>query len=284
MKRSVRFGTLIGLFVALATVTGCVSSETMGAAPKEPTGVWGFVAAGKNATITIDPAKSTLVSVVASRVVAPADCLLVATSSGEGTGTAMQLGVVPVKRGESTALTIPIMGVRTESIVLTMYLDRGRVGTFEFDPMKPTNSPDRPVFVDGKPVSVLVDVSPATAPTGAGSAILDVFDQAASPKLTVTHVVTPGPSWLVVYADANGVPGEELGRLDLATTDSIDISVPLSAKPKPGGVFVALHADAPPIGTFERPASVMSTAAPTAGTDNVYVVGGGQVIRRIELR
>jgi hypothetical protein len=258
-----------------------MSSETV--APRQATGVWGYVASSKNASISVDPAKSTIVSVVASRVVAPANCLLVATAAGEGTGTAMQLGVVAVKRGETTNVTIPIMGVRTSAITLTMYLDRGRIGNFEFDPMSPTSSPDRPIFVGGKPVEVTVTVSAAAAPTGSGNAVLDVFDQSASATLTVTHVVTPGPSWLVVYADKNGAPGRELGRLALAATDSISIGVPLHKKPAPGGVFVALHADEGTVGTFERPSSTGATTTP-GGADNLYVVGGSQVMKRIELR
>jgi hypothetical protein len=281
MKHLLRFGTLCGLLAALFALSGCMTSETV--APRQATGVWGYVASSKNATIAVDPAKSTIVSVVASRVVAPANCLLVATASGTGTGTAMQLGVVPVKSGETTSLTIPIMGVRTSAITLTMFLDRGRVGEFEFDPMNPTSSPDRPIFVGGRPVEVTVTVSAAAAPTGSGNAVLDVFDQPAAATLNVTHVVTPGPSWLIVYADENGAPGRELGRLALAATDSIGIGIPLYKKPAPGGVFVALHADEGVVGTFERPSSTGATTTP-GGTDILYVVGGSQVMKRIALR
>jgi len=281
MKRSLRRLGVCGMLGALLLLAGCVSSETMG--PKEATGVWGYVASSKNATLAIDASKSTIVSVVASRVVSPGPGFIVATASGEGTGVAMQVGVVPVKAGESTNLTIPIMGVMTSQVLLTLFVDHGRQGLLEFDPMKPVASPDRPVFVDGKPVAVTVTVSPAQAPTGSGNAVLDVFDQAASKGLTVTHVVAPGPSWLVVYADQNGVPGKELGRLALSASDLIGVTVPLAHKPAPGGVFVALHTDAGMIGTFERPTSTGATSTP-GGADTVYVVGGGQVMKRIVLR
>ena len=116
---------------------------------------------------------------------------------------------------------------------------------------------------------------------GTGAALVDAFDQRASKSLSVTHVVAPGPSWLVVYADDKGLPGKVLGKRSLETTDAIGVVVPLESKPRKGGVFVRLHADTGTVGTFEYQSSASATMA---GPDQPYIVGGGDVVKRIKLR
>jgi hypothetical protein len=281
-QRTGRWGLPIAIALALVCLApllnGCVSAETVG--PRRATGVWGYVAASKNATISIDPAHSNVASVVATRVVAPADGFILATAAREGTATGMQVGLVPVKSGESTQVLIPIMGARSGAVVLTLYVDRNHNGHLDSEPMSPASSPDRPVFVDGKPVTVSATLVEAEAPMGAGAALLDVFDQPKSKKLNVTHVVTPGPSWIAVYADENGVPGRLLGQLSIPATDAIGVAVPLASAPTTAGVFVELHVDDSVIGTYEYQRST----ATSVGPDAPYVVGGGEVIKHAYLR
>jgi hypothetical protein len=273
---------LVAALLALASgpllSSGCMSSETPGSRPA--TGTWGYVSTAKNASIEIDPEHSNVASVVAKRVAAPVDGFIVATASTAATGPAMQVGLVPVKRGVSTDVLIPIMGARSGVVVLTLYADNGTKGRLDSDPMDPTSSPDRPIFVDGKPVAVTVPLSEPEVPMGAGAALLDVFDQPASRTLNVTHVVAPGPSWIVVSADENGAPGRVLGQLSIPATDAIGVGVPL-ARPAKGRVFVSLLSDGGTVGALEYQGSRGST--PT-GPDVPYVVGGGEVVTRAELR
>jgi len=270
---------LLGVVGASLLLAGCVSAETLG--PKPTTGVWGYVASSKNAALEIDESRSTMSSLIAKRVLAPTDGFLVATISNETSAPAMQVGLVPVKRGESTDLIIPIMSSRASSITVTLYADKGQRGRLESDPMNPTSGPDRPIFVDGKPVAVTIAVAPPETPMDTGAALLDVFDQPAGKTLNITHVVTPGPSWIVVYADDNGVPGRERGRRSITATDAIGVTIKLKGPRGKLGEFVALHADAGMLGTFEYARSADATGT---GPDAPYVIGGAEALKHIILR
>jgi hypothetical protein len=255
-----------------------VSAETLG--PKPASGVWGYVASSKSAALEIDASRSSMSGVVVGRVLAPVDGFVVATESVEGTAPAMQVGLSPVKKGESTDIVIPIMGVEAPTITVTLYADKGQKERFEFDPMKPTSSPDRPIFVDGKPVARTLTISQPEAPMGAGAAVLDVFDQPAAKSLNITHVVTAGPSWIVVYADNNGSPGKERGRLSIDATDAVGVTVPLSGRGGKFGEFVSLNTDRGKIGTFEYSRSSNATGT---GPDSPYVIQGAELLRHVVL-
>jgi hypothetical protein len=245
-------------------------------------GSQGYVASSRNATLDIDPARTNVASLTARRVVAPVDAFLVVTASGEGTGPATQVGLVAVPRGESQNVVIPLMGVRTSAVDVTLFADKGTKGRLDAGGMGGGGPApvDRAITVDGKPVSVTVTIGRPTAPMGQGAAVLDVFDQPASKAVNVTHVVTPGPSWIVVYAEKNGVPGAVIGRRSVGALDAIGVTVPVSSTPR--GAFVALQVDGGAKGRLEYQRS--GTASPGVGPDQPYVVGGAEVIKRIVLQ
>ena len=64
--------------------------------------------------------------------------------------------MVRVKRGESRDVVVPLTGVKSSAVTLTLYVDKGHSGRFESDSMDPDASPDRPVFANGAPVAVKV--------------------------------------------------------------------------------------------------------------------------------
>ena len=262
---------------ALALNAGCASSQSI--APKTTEGVWGFVATAQTASVALDNQRTSMGSIVVKRVVAPADCFLVVTSSDAGAVAPMLVGLARLKSGESTDVVISIMGLDSPSVEVTLYLDRGQKGRFESDPMNPASSPDRPVFVDGRPVSVVTQVTRPETPLGAGGAVLDVFDQPGRARLDITHVVTPGPSWLVVSSDVNGAPGQLLAQMSLTATDAIGIALAYQRPAGSDSVFVSLHKDDGVLGSFEyRSATASSTP------DQPYLIGGTPAVKRVGLQ
>lgn len=271
--------------LAILLAGACASMLLVACAPSAgratmTSGVWGYVASGRNAALEIDANRSSSVSLLATRVVAPVDGFLLATIGGGGSVPAMQVGRVAVRRGESRDVVIPIMGAKSAPITVTLFVDRGSRGRLEFNPMNPTSSPDRPVFVSGKPVATTVVIGSLGAPLGANAAVLDVFEQPAASTLNVTHIVSPGPSWVVVYAQTNGVPGRVIGRASIGATDVVGFSVKLAGDVTPRDVFVALQVDAGVVGTFEYDPANASATLP----DAPYRAGGAELMKRVHLR
>jgi hypothetical protein len=216
------------------------------------------------------------VGLVVTRVVAPGNSLLVVTSAG------MPVGVAAVKPGVTDEVKIPLTGVMASSkITVMLYLDKGRAGVFDANIMNPTASPDRPVFVGGQQVVSHVSAWQAGQASQAGSATLDVFDQAeTSGTVLITHVATPGPSWITVSADASGVPGAILGSRSLGATDTVDVKVPLNNTTYRGPVWVGLHVDAGTTGVLEYDRFGSFSSSP----DQLYTVNDKELLLHVKLQ
>ena len=73
---------------------------------------------------------------------------------------------------------------------------------------------------------------------------LEVEDQlGAAEAVTVSRVLAPDDSWLVVHLDDDGMPGKRIGLLRVDEGESVDLSVPLDEPATTPNVIVALHAD-----------------------------------------
>jgi len=164
---------------------------------------------------------------------------------------------------------------------VTLYVDKGLKGRLESDSMDPARSPDRPVFVNGRPVAATVAISQPGAPMGAGAALLDVFNQPAATTVSVAHVIVPEKSWIIVYAEENGAPGRVMGQVSIPATDAIGVTVSLMDPPAARSVFVALHIDEGVADTFEYARGV---GGASKGPDRPYIVGGTEAIKRIDLQ
>ena len=278
MNSPVRLLAACSLVAAVLTMSGCVSAETLKTKPA--TGVWGYVAAAKHASIELDPARASTVGLVVKRVVAPADCLVVVTVN-DPSNRGMQAGVAAIKRGETEDVKIPLQDVMTWNVTATLYLDRGRKGIFDFDMMDPASSPDRPIFVGGNEVAASTPLWQPGRPAKVGKAVLDVFDQSeTSGTLTVAHVITPRPSWITVSTDASGTLGELIGSRSIGATQTSDVAVPLSNATYRGRVWVGLHADAGARGTLEYDRYGDLATSP----DQLYRVSGRELLVGAELR
>ena len=278
MNCSARLVATCVLAATALAISGCVSAETLQTRPA--TGVWGYVASATHASLELDPARASTVGMVFKRVVAPADSLVVVTANDPG-GPGMEVGVAAVKRGETRDLKIPLTGVMTPSVTATLYLDRGRAGILDADPMDPASSADRPIFVGGKPVSVSTSLWQPGQAAKPVSATVDVFDQTeASSTLMVTHVAAPGPSWITVWTNVNDAPGALIGLAAIGATDTVDVPVTLTDPKYRGRTWVGLHVDAGVPGTLEYDRFGTLATSP----DQLYTVSGQELLSDVQLR
>jgi plastocyanin len=72
-------------------------------------------------------------------------------------------------------------------------------------------------------------------------------------KVTIAQVVSDGPGWLVVHAQADGAPGPNLGYTAVADGTNADVTVELDLTGATDTLYAMLHADAGTAGTYEFP-------------------------------
>ncbi len=100
--------------------------------------------------------------------------------------------------------------------------------------------------------------TPAPAPTATPAPqvqpAVEVMDQEVKGgKVVVGRVVSEGPGWIVIHAEAEGKPGPILGYAPVAAGESRDVEVAIDASKATERVFAMLHVDAGKAGTFEFP-------------------------------
>jgi plastocyanin len=85
-------------------------------------------------------------------------------------------------------------------------------------------------------------------------------------KVLVAEVVSDGPGWLVIHAQAEGKPGPVLGYVSVMDGINRDVTVEIDVAAATETLYAMLHVDAGTIGSYEYP-----------GPDEPVQVGG-QVI------
>lgn len=99
-------------------------------------------------------------------------------------------------------------------------------------------------------LSTLVPLAFAQATTPS----VTVSDQAIQDNtVTIASVVSSGPGWLVVHADANGAPGPVLGQTAVVDGENTNVVVTLAAEGRTDTLYAMLHTDAGTVGTYEFP-------------------------------
>jgi plastocyanin/predicted aspartyl protease len=160
------------------------------------------------------------------------------------------LGYSPVASGANAAVVVTIdASGATETLYAMLHTDAGEIGTWEFP-----NGPDAPVMV-GEQV-----VTPAFAVTG-GLATAEqilpsvtVADQEiVEDKVTIAEVVSDGPGWLVIHAQADGKPGPILGYSPVLDGANAAVMVAIDESSATETLYAMLHTDAGEIGTWEFP-------------------------------
>src|SRR5690606_28148448 len=83
---------------------------------------------------------------------------------------------------------------------------------------------------------------------------VSVSDQTPSPatEVVVDSATSPGPGWVVIYADAGGMQGMRLGQAALSNNANTNVTVTLSRATNPGETLhAAIHVDRGMQGTYE---------------------------------
>jgi len=101
-------------------------------------------------------------------------------------------------------------------------------------------------------------------------ASVEVMDQpGAKGSITVGSVKVPGPSWIAVHLDDDGMPGKRIGLQRIPAGTSTDVKVKIDDVTLTDALIVAVHADRGISGTFE-----FSPLAFDASPDKPYFVDG----------
>jgi hypothetical protein len=69
----------------------------------------------------------------------------------------------------------------------------------------------------------------------------------------VANVVSPGPGWLVIHNEQNGVVGWEIGYAALKSGENANVRINIDMSQATPTLFAVLHADAGEVGKFEFP-------------------------------
>jgi plastocyanin len=131
-----------------------------------------------------------------------------------------------------------------------LHTDAGELGTWEFP-----DGPDAPVKV-GEQV-----VTPAFNITGGLAAeeevvtpSVTVVDQGiVDGSVTIAEVVSDGPGWLVVHAQADGKPGSILGYSPVVAGANSNVAVQVDLTAATTTLYAMLHTDAGTVGSWEFP-------------------------------
>lgn len=186
------------------------------------------------------------------------------------------LGYSQVAEGGNSDVVVAIdVDGATETLYAMLHTDAGTVGYWEFP-----EGPDVPVRVDGEvvtpafavtgglpeaememptaePTEAPTPTTPAAAtepPESGGTPSVSVADQAlVNGTVTIAEVVSEGPGWIVIHADANGGPGPILGYSAVGDGANSDVVVALDLTGVTGTLYAMLHTDAGEAGAFEFP-------------------------------
>lgn len=250
MRRIITVALVAALSLAAIALGGCAAAG--GETDAEDMGVWGYVAAAKSAQLEAAPEQLDTDTLVVDRVLSPEDAWLVVHLEVDGM-PGERVGLAAVKKGESLSIEIPLEGVTTPNVIVAVHADRGAAGTFDFDMDKAMASADRPFFVDGKELAVVVAVRDFGVKAAAGEASIEVADQpGADGTLAVERAVAPSDAWVVVHLDDGGMPGKRVGLLRIPAGTSTAVDVELDpAVDLTDTLFIAVHADRGLAGEFE---------------------------------
>ena len=72
-------------------------------------------------------------------------------------------------------------------------------------------------------------------------------------KVTVAKVVSVGPGWMTIHADANGAPGAVIGKTAVNDGENTNVVVEINTSAATGTLYAMLHVDTGKVGTYEFP-------------------------------
>jgi len=155
------------------------------------------------------------------------------------------LGYAPVADGVNDDVRVEIDADNaTETLYAMLHTDAGIQGEYEFPgddvPMKVAEQIVTPAF------NVIDDMAVVPSVSVADQGIVDG-------TVTVDEIISEGPGWLVIHAQAEGKPGPVLGYAPVADGVNDDVQVEIDVDNATETLYAMLHTDAGTVGEYEFP-------------------------------
>ncbi len=173
--------------------------------------------------------------------------LVIHEGTAEGPGAVR--GAEFVEAGTTTNMTVAVQGVQTDLVWPMLHVDDNAEGEYEFGQVE---GADAPVVVGGQVATMPVWTVPHMRVPDQivvhGDSMEMMTEMA--PSVTADSVLSEGPGWLVVHADADGSPGPVLGFAAVEAGLNQDVTVELEGDITPV-VWPMLHVDTGEVGSYE---------------------------------
>ncbi len=242
----------ISLIVLAVVLTLSSTVYAFANAPEEGSmGVWGYVANADDASLEVSDQLGANTLVI-DRVEAPGDAWVVVHADDNGM-PGERVGLTHIDKGVNNDVRVELKGVMSEKVIVAVHADKGAPDKFEFDMEDKEGSADRPFFVDGMELAMVVTVREFGVKDPTGTAAIEVADQELTGTgLLVTEAAAPTDAWIVVHLNDDGMPGERVGLQQIPAGVSQGVSVAIDAAADvTSGLLVAVHADRGVADTFE---------------------------------
>lgn len=95
--------------------------------------------------------------------------------------------------------------------------------------------------------------TPEPEPAAAVPAVSVADQDISAGTVTVAEVVSDGPGWIVIHADAEGRPGPVIGYAAVADGANQDVAVDVATDQATETLYAMLHSDGGTVGTYEFP-------------------------------
>jgi polyisoprenoid-binding protein YceI len=100
--------------------------------------------------------------------------------------------------------------------------------------------------------------------------------------VTVAEVVSNGPGWIVIHADAEGRPGPVIGYAAVADGTNMDVAVDVATDQATETLFAMLHTDGGTVGTYEFPGADGPVSVGDQVVMPAFQVTGGMAVAATE--
>jgi hypothetical protein len=164
--------------------------------------------------------------------------MVIHADNGEG-GPGPVLGATFVPAGLSTNAVVELQGEATATLFAMLHEDTGVEATYEFGDVEGV---DLPVVVNGVQATASFRTVPNVIAT----------QQIVTDTFVADSVLSDGPGWLVIHANADGAPGEVIGAEFVEDGYNTDVAVSLNTDAEITPVlFPMLHVDTGEAGAYE---------------------------------
>ena len=201
------------------------------------------VSAAADASVTVSDQPVVDGTVTVDEVVYNTTGWIVIHADAEGApGTILGYSNISAGSNKDVVVKINTTGVTT-TLYAMLHTDAGNISVFEFP------GADVPVKDNG------AVITPSFTVTDTLVASVTVEDQIiySDNNVTVSEVVSPGPGWIVIHADASGSPGTILGKEKVDHGVNTNVRVYIDSEGRTETLYAMLHTDNGTIGEFEFP-------------------------------